>query len=70
MEEAKSVGANHAAATDDDIEICFRHIRIRRINHHLDRQGEFQQIGNRCCTSWHRSIFYERERDSGHRICN
>ena len=23
-----------------------------RINHHLDRQGEFQPTGNRCCTSW------------------
>jgi len=34
------------------------------------RQGEFQPIGNRCCTSWRRSIFYEGERDSGHRICN
>src|SRR5271167_3860626 len=40
------------------------------INHHLDRQGEFQPIGNRYCTSWRRSIFYEWERDSGHRICN
>ena len=25
-------------------------IRIRVINQYLDRQGEFQQIGNRCCT--------------------
>ena len=24
---------------------------------HLDRQGEFQPIGNRCCTNWRRSIF-------------
>ena len=40
------------------------------INHRLDRQGESQPIGNHCCTSWRRSIFYERERDSGHRICN
>ena len=36
----------------------------------LDRQEEFQPIGNRCCTSWRRSIFYEWEQDSGHRICN
>jgi hypothetical protein len=43
---------------------CFRRIRIRRINQYLDRQGEFQPIGNRCCTSWRRSIFYEREQDS------
>ena len=35
---------------------CFRHIRIRRINHHLDRRGEFQPIGNRCCTSESRSF--------------
>ena len=49
---------------------CFRHIRIRSINHHLDRQGGFQPIGNCCGTSWRRSIFYEWERDSGHRICN
>jgi NAD(P)-dependent dehydrogenase (short-subunit alcohol dehydrogenase family) len=34
------------------------------------RQGEFQPIGNRCCTSWRQSMFYEWERDSGHRICN
>src|ERR1700733_6485895 len=27
------------------------------------------RIGNRCCTSWRRSISYEWERDSGHRIC-
>ncbi len=49
---------------------CFRHIPIRRINHHLDRQREFQPIGNRCCTSWPRSIVYEWERDSEHRICS
>ncbi len=35
---------------------CFRGIRIRRINQRLDRQGEFQRIGNRCCTSWRRSF--------------
>jgi hypothetical protein len=35
---------------------CFRRIRIRRTNQHLDRQGEFQPIGNRCCTSWRRSF--------------
>ncbi len=23
---------------------------------HLDRQGKFQPIGNRCCTSWPRSF--------------
>ncbi|MFY9645295.1 MAG: UBP-type zinc finger domain-containing protein [Terriglobales bacterium] len=32
------------------------HVRIRRINHHQDRQGEFQGTGNHCCTSWRRSI--------------
>jgi len=35
---------------------CFRRILTRRINQHLDRQGEFQPIGNRCCTSWRRSF--------------
>jgi hypothetical protein len=36
----------------------------------LDPQGKFQPIGNRCCTSGVDSIFYEWERDLGHRICN
>ena len=43
---------------------CFHRIRIRRINQYLDRQGEFQATGNRCCTSWRRSIFYEWEQES------
>ena len=36
-----------------------RHVRIRMINHHLDRQGEFQRTGNHCCTSWRRSVLIQ-----------
>jgi hypothetical protein len=49
---------------------CFRRTRILEVSPYLDPQEECQPIGNRSCTSWHRSIFYEWEWDSGHRICN